>query len=250
MSKRASASVIVTCEHGGNQVPEAYRPLFAQYRDMLESHRGHDPGALAMARDLAAAFDAQLVYATVTRLLVELNRSPGHPQLFSEVTKQLSAEERHQLLMRYYMPYRTQVEKLIVQGMRSGQVIHISSHSFTPVFNGIERRSDIGLLFDPARESEARLCRAWQRELQRLAPGLIVRRNYPYRGVSDGLTTHFRRRLREPCYLGMELEINQKHAGGNREAWRKLRRVVTESLSIALAEYSGAPRKSVLCRSV
>ena len=202
-----------------------------------------------MARNLATAFDAKLIYATVTRLLVELNRSPGHPRLYSEITRQLPAEERHRLLTRYYMPYRMEVEKLVVKTMRLGQVIHISSHSFTPVFDGSERRGDIGLLFDPARESEARLCRAWQRALAHLAPDLIVRRNYPYRGISDGLTTHLRRRLREPCYLGMELEINQKHAAGDGAAWRTLRRTVTASLSIALAQCWPASRGAAECKS-
>jgi predicted N-formylglutamate amidohydrolase len=242
MTTRRGLCLLITCEHGGNHVPAAYRPLFANCREALDSHRGYDPGALTMARDLAATFHARLVYATVTRLLVELNRSPGHPRLFSEATKPLPAAERHQLLMRYYMPYRMQVEKLIVQAMRSGQVLHLSSHSFTPVLNGSERRTDIGLLFDPARESEAKLCRAWQDALKQLAPDLVVRRNYPYRGTSDGLTTHLRRRLRDPCYLGVELEINQKHAIGDTHAWRKLRQAVIKSLSLALAEYQEPPR--------
>jgi len=236
--------MLITCEHGGNRVPAAYRPLFADREQLLESHRGYDPGALVMARDFAAAFNAKLIYATVTRLLVELNRSPGHRQLFSEVTRVLPREERHRLLMRYYMPYRLEVEKFILRAMRSAHVIHISSHSFTPVLNGVERRSDIGLLFDPGRESEARLCLAWQRALRRLAPQLVVRRNYPYRGVADGLTTHFRRRLRESCYLGIEIEINQKHSRGDPAAWHKLRRTVNASLAVALAEYvePAAPR--------
>jgi hypothetical protein len=36
-----------------------------------------------------------------------------------------------------------------------------------------------------------------------------VRRNRPYRGAADGLTTHLRRKL-GPRYLGIELEVSQR----------------------------------------
>ena len=56
-----SPRLLITCEHGGNRIPARYRPLFRRHRAALESHRGYDPGALAVARDIAAAFDAELV---------------------------------------------------------------------------------------------------------------------------------------------------------------------------------------------
>ena len=73
-------SFLITCEHGGNRVPAPYRRLFRGRRALLDSHRGYDPGALVMARALAAAFTAPLVTSTVSRLLIDLNRSTGHPQ--------------------------------------------------------------------------------------------------------------------------------------------------------------------------
>src|SRR5688500_9985987 len=97
--------LLFTCEHGGNGIPAKYRPLFRKHRAALDSHRGHDPGALRVARDFAAAFDAELVYSTTSRLLVELNRSRHHRQLFSEMTRGLPHAERRQLLERYYVPY-------------------------------------------------------------------------------------------------------------------------------------------------
>ena len=36
-----------------------------------------------------------------------------------------------------------------------------------------------------------------------------VRRNYPYRGAADGLTTALRRLFKPKDYLGLEIEINQ-----------------------------------------
>src|SRR5688572_4406650 len=177
---------LITCEHGGNRVPPRYRHLFRRHRAALESHRGYDPGALALARDFAAAFDAELVYSTTSRLLVELNRSPDHRQLFSEVTGALPAPEREALLRRYYYPYREWVEAQVRDAAEAGtRIVHVSSHSFTPVLDGDVRRADIGLLYDPRRRAEVDFCLAWQRELGPGAPKLVVRRNYPYRGYDD-----------------------------------------------------------------
>ena len=63
--------LVITCEHGGNRIPSLYRDLFHDYQVLLDSHRGFDPGALVMARALAAAFAAPLVASTVSRLLVD-----------------------------------------------------------------------------------------------------------------------------------------------------------------------------------
>ena len=90
-------NVLVTCEHGGNRIPAKYWPLFRRHRGLLESHRGYDPGALALARDFAAALDAELVYSTTSRLLVELNRSAWHRSLFSEVSRTLPEDERRRI---------------------------------------------------------------------------------------------------------------------------------------------------------
>lgn len=227
--------ILITCEHGGNRIPARYRPLFARRRLALETHRGYDPGALAVARDLAKTFDAKLVYSTTSRLLVELNRSPGHPNLFSEATRGLPLDERQTLLQRYYFPYRSSVEKQIARATGRGtRVLHISSHSFTPRLNGVERRADVGLLYDPRRAGEARFCLAWKRAIEAARPELVVRRNYPYRGYADGLTTHLRRRFSERTYSGIELEVNQKHPLGEPRAWRALRMLLVTTLRHAL----------------
>src|SRR5687767_303807 len=128
----------------------------------LQSHRGYDPGALALARDLAKAFDAELVYSTTSRLLVELNRSAHHRNLFSEATRGLPPDERERLLQRYYRPYREWVEAQVAAAAGE-KTLHVSSHSFTPQLDGEVRRADIGLLYDPSRQSERDLCLAWQR---------------------------------------------------------------------------------------
>ncbi|HQO04445.1 MAG TPA: N-formylglutamate amidohydrolase, partial [Spirochaetota bacterium] len=46
-------ALLLTCEHGGNIIPEGFRPLFTGDRNVLNSHRGYDIGALEAARLLA-----------------------------------------------------------------------------------------------------------------------------------------------------------------------------------------------------
>jgi predicted N-formylglutamate amidohydrolase len=238
MSRKAPATrVIITCEHGGNRIPAPYRTLFRPHAELLESHRGYDPGALVLAREFASALDAKLFYSTTSRLLVELNRSPTHPQVFSGITRRLPRSERAALAARYYEPYRKAVENEIATATAAGhRVLHISSHSFTPEFDGLERRTDLGLLYDPGRERETRFCLAWKERLERAAPHLTVRRNYPYRGSLDGFTTALRRRHAPEAYRGIELEVNQKYPLGDAGVWRALRRMLVATLAETVAE--------------
>jgi predicted N-formylglutamate amidohydrolase len=227
---------IITCEHGGNRVPAPYRPLFRGQKALLDSHRGYDPGSLVMARALAGAFAAPLVASTVSRLLIDLNRSIGHPQLFSAVTRAAPAEIRSQIVDEHYRPYRMQAEHLITQAVARGRrVIHISSHSFTAELDGKVRDTDVGLLYHPARRGEAELCARWKETLAALAPELRIHRNYPYAGKGDGLTSHLRMRFTPGDYVGIELEVNQGIVFTAGRRWTALRRTLIDSLRTACA---------------
>jgi predicted N-formylglutamate amidohydrolase len=201
---------IVTCEHGGNQVPQAYAPLFSGYTDILDSHQGWDPGAFEVAELLAGLLQAPFFFTTITRLLVDCNRSPGHGGLFSEISRKLSRQEREKIIASHHLPHRQKIANAVAQNLKKGyHVIHIAVHSFTPVLSSIRRRADIGLLYDSRRPTERQFCRRWQQEITRRRPDLKVRRNYPYLGTSDGLATWLRRRYDAPVYMGIEVEINQ-----------------------------------------
>src|SRR5512132_1532652 len=104
---------LVTCEHGGNDVPPRYRYLFEGIEHLLDTHEGYDPGALALAETLANTLAAPLVASTTTRLLVELNRSLGHPRLYSEGSRRAPPEVRRDILQEFYLPYRERVERYV-----------------------------------------------------------------------------------------------------------------------------------------
>ncbi len=204
--------ILITCEHGGNQIPDAYRTLFENQKELLESHRGYDPGALSIARFLSRRLGVSLYSSTTSRLVVELNRSLGHPNLFSAFTRSLPSSTKQEILQSFYHPYRQQVEKSIQREIsRNHTLLHLSIHSFTPILEGIPRNTDIGLLYDPRRRDEQCLAQRWRQILVQIEPTLTIRRNYPYRGNSDGFTTHLRKHFPPHRYLGFEVEINQKH---------------------------------------
>ncbi|MEX2185629.1 MAG: N-formylglutamate amidohydrolase [Pirellulales bacterium] len=230
MSRRVA--LVVTCEHGGNEVPPEHAAAFEGAKDILDSHRGYDPGTLELAGEFAAALAAPLHVATVSRLVVELNRSPHHRALFSEFTRGLSTPARGQLIERHYRPYRDAVEARIADVIGAGAVaLHVSVHSFTPVFDGVARRADVGLLYDPRRTLERQWCGRWRDALVQRRSDLLIRRNYPYRGVADGFVTHLRRTFSEASYVGVELEVNQKFPLASGSAWTRLKQDLAQTLA-------------------
>ncbi len=201
---------IFTCEHAGNEVPAPFREHFRRANRVLESHRGYDIGALEVLRTLARETDFAR-FNTVSRQVVDLNRSETNPSLFSKYTRHLDDEVKERIIDEIYRPYRLGIEERIGRLIARGDfVIHLSVHSFTPVLNGIVRKTDIGLMYDPKRAVEKTLCGRWRGILRKYLPGLTIRMNYPYRGVSDGITAAMRKHFTRN-YAGLEIEVNQKH---------------------------------------
>lgn len=235
MRRDERPAAIVTCEHGGNRIPERYAALFESGRSILETHRGYDRGALALARRIARELEAPLLAATTSRLLVDLNRSEGHLGLFSRFTKPLSDEEKERLLRLHYRPHRIRVEDAVRRALeRRGRVVHIAVHTFTPRLRGVVRKADVGLLYDPRRAVERRLCLRWRELLEERLPRHRVRLNYPYRGWTDGLAASLRAMLAPNRYAGVELEINQKRLRRGAAAARGLAIAIADSLRRAL----------------
>jgi predicted N-formylglutamate amidohydrolase len=231
-------TLVLTCEHGGNRVPRAYVDLFssARAKQALTSHRGADLGALALAEALEHRFGIALTHSTVTRLLVDLNRSIGHRALFSEFSRALDADARKALLEAYYFPYRDLVRRRLADTIAGGvSVVHVSVHSFVARLSGVTRNADIGLLYDSRRRRERAFCERWQSELEDDSPDLRVRRNYPYRGAADGLTTALRRELAAEDYIGIELEANQSLLTRDAAARRRLESSLATTLARVLS---------------
>lgn len=229
--------LILTCEHGGNRVPRRWASLFRGAGGVLRTHRGWDIGALVLAKRLSRRLDAALLHSTVTRLLVDLNRSIGNRRtLFSEFVRELDDGERRRVLERHYLPHRRRVETAIARSTSRGErVVHVAVHSFTPSLRGVRRNADLGLLYEPARAGERALAQRWRRSLREVAPELRVRMNYPYRGTSDGIQTALRLRFPARAYVGIEIEVNQKHLVPGAARRARVERAVEASLAALFA---------------
>jgi predicted N-formylglutamate amidohydrolase len=202
--------LFLSCEHAGNEIPEPYASHFVDATALLVDHWGWDPGALGVAQRLQKWFQSPLHFRTVSRLLVELNRSIHGHDLFSKYIKTLPWEGRRQILEDHYWPYRREVESVLGEWLREGAtIVHVSVHSFTPVWNGEKRLCDVGLLFDPDHRFENHVARVWHQHLRQGQPEAVVRDNYPYLGVDDSFPTHLRRILPKERYAGIEIEMNQ-----------------------------------------
>ncbi len=226
-------SLLITCEHGGNRVPPAWRHLFGpEAEELLASHRGWDAGAADLARQMARRFAAPLHVQTITRLLADANRSLHHRSVLHPAVRRSSLRE--QAIAACWTPHREAVEAAVANMIERGErVLHVAVHSFTPVLDGVVRKSDIGILYDPRRSVERLLAQRWQDALE--GPGLRVRRNSPYRVTADGLPTALRKRYSGQEYAGFELEVNQALVAGAR--WPSVRKAIAKSVESLTTEY-------------
>lgn len=179
---------VIVCEHASNALPVRFGSLGIS-RAVQESHVAWDPGAAPVASAVAGLLDAPLVQGGVSRLVYDCNRPPDAPSAMparSEVfripgNEALSDAERHERIAAVYEPFAARLEAVLALAPRDAALVTI--HTFTPVYAGVPRPVEIGILHD----EDARLADA----LLSLAPGFVdrpVRRNEPY-GPADGVTT-------------------------------------------------------------
>jgi predicted N-formylglutamate amidohydrolase len=222
--------VVITCEHGGNHIPDEFYPYFVIAKKVVSSHKGWDLGALNLAKALSSQLETPLFYSETSRLVIELNRSIGSSELFSSYMTPVAGSE---VLEKYYLPYRNEVENHIDKLVKDSMVLHLSIHSFTPVWEGVERTTDIGILIDEDAPNELMLGNLWEKELRNSFHELQIDINKPYNGKDDGFTTHLRQKYQFKNYLGVELEMNQKYEHAF-VTWSEL---IANSLQLAINKF-------------
>ncbi len=159
--------------------------------EALASHIAWDPGALAVARQMAGNLDAVLIYQRFSRLVYDCNRPPDSPSAMRDVSEifripgneNLPQEERSRRTTALYMPFHGRIRAEIDDRREQGRhTVLVTVHSFTPVYFGKSRSVEIGILHD----TDKRLA---DRMLEAAADTNIfnVQRNEPY-GPADGVT--------------------------------------------------------------
>ena len=205
----AGSSLVLVCEHASCFIPHHLQALGLS-EELQASHIAWDPGALAVAEYLSQRLDARLVASRVSRLVYDCNRPPEAPDAVpgrSEVfdipgNAALSEADRLERARRYYAPFDSLLRAtLIGSAPRPPATVMVTVHSFTPVYKGQPRTTEIGILHD----SDSRLAD----EILALAPrhsDLLFRRNDPY-GPADGVTHTLKRHGIGNGLLNVMLEI-------------------------------------------
>lgn len=189
INAKGAAPIVLVCEHATNLVPPEFNALGLD-AETLQSHIAWDPGALAVARFMSERLDAPLVVSTVSRLLHDVNRPPGSESACPATSEKyevpgnrdLSEAQRLQRAERFYFPFHRHLEAVIARQCElHAAVALVTIHSFVPVFNGVERQLDLGLIYDADQRLADRLFSAAG------AISMRIGRNTPY-GPVDGVT--------------------------------------------------------------
>ncbi|MCX5745814.1 MAG: N-formylglutamate amidohydrolase [Proteobacteria bacterium] len=183
--------------------------------DVLQSQAGWDHGAYEITAQLAEVVGLPVHAGAFTRMFVDLNRPPTHPDCIPRVcygalapgNASLSPAERAERLELFHAPYWAAVRRDVHARLHDhGAVLHFSSHTFSPELDPANRRFDCGVLYDPSHAFEAELAERMLFALR--GAGLDVRANQPYSGVGPAICTALREELRTQRYAGIELETS------------------------------------------
>jgi predicted N-formylglutamate amidohydrolase len=174
----------LVCDHASRVVPVALGTLGLS-DSHFDRHIAYDIGAAEVTKRLAAALDAPAVLAGYSRLVIDVNRPPGHPDSIPEISdgteisgnRCLSETARHQRVRTFFEPYHDAIHETIAELWRRGKAPPLFSvHSFTPRFGKTARPWDVGVLWN----RDPRLA---QPLMEKLATrGLNVGDNLPYSG--------------------------------------------------------------------
>ena len=200
---QASSAIVVVCEHASAHIPAKFGNL-GLLGQALNSHVAWDPGAMAVAAEIANQMDAILIAAKTSRLVYDCNRPPSAPDAMparSEIVDvpgnmRLSDAEKEDRVATYYEPFRAAVSTIMA---RISNPILVTVHSFTPIYHGRQRDVEIGILHD----KDTRLADAL---LSHNDTPLLVQRNEPY-GPTDGVTHTLKEHALPAGHLNVMLEV-------------------------------------------
>ncbi|MBW6506585.1 MAG: N-formylglutamate amidohydrolase [Rhodobacteraceae bacterium] len=152
----AKGRFVICCEHAANAFPAPWGDLGLTAAQQ-SAHIAWDPGALGLARALAAALDAPLVHAGVSRLVYDLNRPPQSPGAMAAHSEAyavpgntgLSAAARLARTEAIYLPFHAALRALLARRAATGPLPVLATvHSFTPVWHGHPRAVEFGIIHD------------------------------------------------------------------------------------------------------
>ncbi len=189
LNRHGSSGLVLICEHASNYIPAEYARLGLARAD-LRRHIAWDIGALVLAQHLSARLDATLIYATHSRLLLDLNRDPMAADSIVEVSEDtpipgnvgISPDERAHRRQWLYEPFHREIGRVLDQRQRVGiPTALLSVHSFTPSYLSAARPWHAGVVSGNDRRLAEPLLTRLRQERE-----LVVGDNQPY-AATDGV---------------------------------------------------------------
>ena len=153
--EHGTSPFMLICDHASRRIPRALGDLGVSAAD-LQRHVAWDIGAAAVAARLSVALDAFAILQNYSRLVIDCNRpldAPGSIVARSEATEipgnagidaTSAALRAKEIFLPYHARIAAELDRRAAQGRRT---ILISVHSFTPVYHGVPRPWQIGMLY-------------------------------------------------------------------------------------------------------
>jgi predicted N-formylglutamate amidohydrolase len=207
---RGRSSFLLVADHAGRCVPAGLGDLGVGPADW-DRHIAWDIGIAGVCAALAPLLDAVCIEQVYSRLVIDCNRRPGHPTSIPPASdgtvvpgnQNLTEADKAARVEAIFSPYHDAIAAEIDRRTALGQpTILIAMHSFTPVWGGIPRIWQAGVLHN----RDPRLGHALAAQLT--AAGYHVGDNEPY-SLSDesDYTVPVHAERRNLPYV--ELEIRQ-----------------------------------------
>jgi predicted N-formylglutamate amidohydrolase len=174
---------VLTADHAGRAIPMRLGTLGLPEHELVR-HIAWDIGIAGVTERVSEALDAAAVLQTYSRLVIDCNRQPGLETSIPTVSEltlipgnnDVSGEEREARRHEIFQPYHDRIEELLETRRAGGRrTVLIAMHSFTPVFKGVARQIEVGILYN----RDARLPHIML-DLLRRERDLIVGDNEPY----------------------------------------------------------------------
>lgn len=177
--------LLLVADHASNAFP-AHMDHLGLPEDVLDLHVAYDIGTNAITKMMAERLDCPAVLAGYSRLLIDANRQPGHPQSIPPASdtiiipgnQDLSEAVQKARVDSFFTPYHHAITETLAHVWRQKLAPAVFSiHSFTPSINGEDREWDLGVLWN----RDPRIARPLIEKL-RAHDHLHVGDNQPYSG--------------------------------------------------------------------
>jgi predicted N-formylglutamate amidohydrolase len=183
LRREGRSDFLLTADHAGRAIPRRLGMLGLPHSELVR-HIAWDIGIAGVTERLSEALDATAVLQSYSRLVIDCNRQPGLDSsipVLSEMTaipgnEGLAPADREARRQEIFLPYHERIAALLDEPRAAGRrAVLIAMHSFTPVFKGVARAVEVGILYN----RDARLAQVML-DLLRREGNLSVGDNQPY----------------------------------------------------------------------